>query len=394
MAEVFKAKSYTDTGFEKVVALKRLLPSFSEDEAFVQMFLQEARIAARLRHESICPLYELGQVEQDYYLTMEFIYGHDLRATLKALKRKDETMNPWICAFIAQRVATALEYAWTAIDDDGKPLHLVHRDISPQNIMVGFDGSVHVIDFGIAKIANSSVQTAAGVLKGKYAYMSPEHAGSLPLDRRSDIWSLGVVLYEQLSGKRLFIGGSVADTLDQVLSRDIPVLEDVPAPLRQVVERMLNRDLDERYQTHAEVAAALQTALRCAPSTVSEQQVSHWMSTLFPLDKRLEMDLTEQDVRLVFSAEERGEDTTDVQSDISSATRIFLADKTGQADYRLVLEQLMATGRVKTVAMESTKEEAVSSTANQLIEPINDSNANDLLIAVMILMALYGWLLF
>jgi hypothetical protein len=118
------------------------------------------------------------------------------------------------------------------------------------------------------------------------------------------------------------------------------------------------------------------------------------MSTLFPLDKRLEMDLTEQDVRLVFSAEERGEDTTDVQSDISSATRIFLADKTGQADYRLVLEQLMATGRVKTVAMESTKEEAVSSTANQLIEPINDSNANDLLIAVMILMALYGWLLF
>ena len=124
MAEVFKAKSYTESGFEKIVALKRLLPSYSEDQAFVQMFLQEARIAARLRHESICPLYELGQVEGDYYLTMEFIYGHDLRATLKALKRKRETMDPWICAFIALRVAQALEYAWTALDDDGEPLHL------------------------------------------------------------------------------------------------------------------------------------------------------------------------------------------------------------------------------------------------------------------------------
>ena len=394
MAEVFKAKSYTDTGFEKVVALKRLLPSFSQDEAFVQMFLQEARIAARLRHESICPLYELGQVEQDYYLTMEFIYGHDLRATLKALKRQDEAMDPWICAFIAQQVATALEYAWTALDDDGQPLRLVHRDISPQNIMVGFDGSVRVIDFGIAKIANSSVQTAAGVLKGKYAYMSPEHAGSLPLDRRSDIWSLGVVLYEQLSGKRLFIGGSVADTLDQVLSRDIPVLENVPTPLRQVVERMLNRELDERYQTHAEVANALQTVLRCAPITITDQHVSHWMETLFPLDKRLEMDLTEQDVRLVFSAEERGEDTTDVQSDISSATRIFLTDQTGQADYRLVLEQLLATGRVETVASESNEKKPVEATANLVVEPLNNSAGNDLFTAVVVLTFLYLWLLF
>ena len=393
MAEVFKAKSYTESGFEKIVALKRLLPSYSEDQAFVQMFLQEARIAAQLRHESICPLYELGQVEKDYYLTMEFIYGHDLRATLKALKRKRETMDPWICAFIALRVAEALEYAWTALDDDGHPLHLVHRDISPQNIMVGFDGSVRVIDFGIAKIANSRVQTAAGVLKGKYAYMSPEHAGSKPLDRRSDIWSLGVVMYEQLSGRRLFIGGSVADTIDQVLSQDIPRLDNVPEALRTVIDRMLCRDLERRYQTHSEVADALNAALRSAPQAVNEQRLCSWMGHLFPLDKRLEMDLTENDVRLVFSAEERGEDTTDVQSDISSATRIFLADETGQADYRAVLEQLLAAGRVATSAGASVVPDAPETPQSET-QMNQEYFGRELLLSACVTFILLVWLLF
>ncbi len=395
MAEVFKAKSYTDAGFEKVVALKRLLPSYSQNEAFVQMFLQEARIAAQLRHRAICPLYELGQVDNDYYLTMEFIYGHDLRAALKNLKRGNEVMDPWICAFISAHVAEALDYAWTATDTEGRPFELVHRDISPQNIMVGFDGSVRVIDFGIAKIANSSVQTAAGVLKGKYAYMSPEHAGSHPVDRRSDIWSLGVVMYEQLSGKRLFSGGSIADTLDQVLSRKIPDLSTSPASIRQIVNRMLTRDPAERFQTHTELATALRSALAHAPVSVDASELSVWMDRLFPLDKRMEMDLTEQDVRVVISAEERGEDTTDVQSDISSATRIYLADETGQADYRAVLEQLLAAGRVETVEPPDLSASQSSPPDNPDMTHSEDATfARDVVFAAVIVLALVVWLAF
>ena len=349
MAEVFKAKSFNDFGFEKVVALKRLLPSVAQKEGFVDMLIQEAKIVARLQHRNICRIYELGLVDEAYYLTMEFIYGHDLRQAFKALKERDQVMEPYLAAWLGQRVTDGLNTAYSALDEQGRCLELVHRDISPQNIMIGFDGLVMVIDFGIAKVANATVQTAAGVLKGKYGYMSPEHASRVPLDARSDIWSLGVVLHELLSGRRLFIGDSMADTVDQVLHADVPRLENVPEELADIVARMLNRDLAARFGNHHDVLVALQAFSAKGPHPTTHRDVMAWMDDLFPSDKRVEADLTDEEFRLIFAAEERGEETTDMRTDVSSATQIFVMDETGQADYREVLQALMDRGRVHTV---------------------------------------------
>jgi serine/threonine protein kinase len=348
MAEVFKAKSYNDAGFEKVVALKRLLPAAAEKPGFVEMLIQEAQIASGLVHPNICPIYELGKVGDAYYLTMEFIYGHDLRQCLQALKMRDEMMDPWLGAWLALQASAALDYAWAEAKRDGEVLQLVHRDVSPQNVMIGFDGRVKVIDFGIAKFSKSTVQTAAGVLKGKYAYMSPEHAHRCELDARADVWSLGIVMHELLSARRLFVGSSMADTIDQVLHREIPRLDHVPEALADIIDKMLQRDLSKRYADHGEAHAALATFLAGAPGPITGHDVVKWMDTLFPHDKRIESDLTEQEVRLIFSAEERGEETTDMRTDVSQATQIFLMDETGQADYREVLQALIESGRVHT----------------------------------------------
>ena len=348
MAEVFKAKSYNDSGFEKVVALKRLLPSVAENDDFVAMFLQEAKIASRLDQENICRIYELGKVGTDYYLTMEFIYGHDLRQVLRGLKKQAVSADPWITAWVGAQAAEGLDYAYRQPGESGRPHQTVHRDISPQNVMIGFDGRVKIIDFGIAKAADATIQTAAGVLKGKYAYMSPEHASRQPLDARSDIWSLGVVLHELLSGRRLFVGSSMADTVDQVLHLEVPPLVGLPDGLAPIVARMLDRDIDSRYPDHGAVITDLHAFLATAPHPVNTRLVVRWMDSLFPEQERYEADLTDADVRLIMSAEERGEETTDMRTDVSEATQIFVMDETGQADYRAVLEQLLAQGRVHT----------------------------------------------
>lgn len=375
MAEVFKAKQFSDNafhkdGFYKVVALKRILPGALERERFVDMFVQEARIAARLDHPNIGRLYELG-CELDgalgtipavganpavdpatgrLYLTMEFIYGHDLREVLKRLRARGEAMDSWVLARLGAAIASALDHAWNREGEDGEPLRLVHRDVSPQNIMVGFDGVPKLIDFGIAKVQNASVQTAAGVLKGKYAYMSPEHARAKPLDCRADIWSLGVVLYELLTGRRLFAGATVGETVEAILTFQIPSLETDPPGLGQIVAKMLSRDPDARFATHDGVRRALAAIADSAPGgheATSPEAIAAWMERLFPDTPSFESDLTEADVRLVMSAEERGEETTDVHSDVGSATRIFLADSTGQAEYRAVLAALLSRGKLE-----------------------------------------------
>ncbi len=346
MAEVYKAKSYGEHGFEKVVALKRILPSVAESERFVEMFVQEARVAACLDHPNVCRIFELGREGDSYYITMEFIYGHDLREVMRRQKATGRPMDPWTAAAIVADVASALDHAWQRDDGTGSALQLVHRDVSPQNIMISFGGVVKLIDFGIAKVPGGS-QTAGGVLKGKYPYMSPEHADSRPLDARADIWSLGVVFHELLSGRRLFAGVSVPDTIEQVLTLPIPPLEGAPPELVAIIERMLERDLEKRFESHADVLAALDAALRAAPLRPG---LSALMDGWFPEAQRLESDLSESDVRLVLSAEERGEETTDIRSDIGNATQIFLADSTGQGNYRAVLEALLAGGRLSSSA--------------------------------------------
>jgi len=342
MAEVFKANSYMDGKLEKVVALKRLLPNMAENQSFIEMFLQEAKLASRLNHPNICRLYELGKEGGSFYLTMEYVYGRDLRTVLKALKKQKTQILPRIAAWIGLQVALGLTYAYHREDENAAPMHIVHRDISPQNVMIGFDGSVKIIDFGIAKAANTTVQTDVGILKGKYSYMSPEHAEREPLDARSDIWSLGVVLHELLNAKRLFIGDSMADTIDQVLHRPIPPLDSIPDALANSVMRMLERNRDRRFANHQQVVVALEETLATENSPVTSAEIAQWMTTIFPNAAMEEEDLADHELhRLLVSAEERGVETTDMCGEITSATEIYVADTTTQADYRAALERFM-----------------------------------------------------
>ena len=214
MAEVFKAKAFGVEGFERLLAVKRILPNIAEDEEFITMFIDEAKIAVQLNHANICQIFDLGKVEDSYFIALEFVHGKDVRAIFDRCKQKPvdgQTAMPIAQAcFIVMKACEGLDYAHNKRDGQGREMTLVHRDVSPQNILISYEGEVKLIDFGIAKAAGKMSKTQQGILKGKFGYMSPEQVRGLPLDRRSDVFSLGIVLYEMVAGKRPFDGVSVA----------------------------------------------------------------------------------------------------------------------------------------------------------------------------------------
>ena len=185
MAEVFKAKSFGVEGFEKILAIKRILPSMAEDADFIEMFIDEAKICGQLNHANICQIFELGRVDDSHFIAMEYVWGKDLLQIQNRFRKLRQTMKPEMAAFIAAKMCEGLDYAHKKKDAAGRPLGIIHRDISPQNILVSYDGELKIIDFGIAKAASRSSKTQAGVLKGKFGYMCPEQVRGLPLDRRS-----------------------------------------------------------------------------------------------------------------------------------------------------------------------------------------------------------------
>ena len=214
MAEVFKAKSFGVQGFEKIIAIKRILPSLGRDEDFITMFIDEAKIAGQLAHANIGQIHELGQVDGAHFIAMEYIWGRDLLQLQNRFKKRGKRISMSAASFIVMKVCEGLHYAHKKRDVLGVPMEIVHRDCSPQNIVISFEGEVKLIDFGIARAASRSSRTNAGVLKGKFGYMSPEQVRGLPLDRRSDIFSLGIILFEVLTGRRLFDGESDFSTLE------------------------------------------------------------------------------------------------------------------------------------------------------------------------------------
>ncbi|PWT87509.1 MAG: hypothetical protein C5B54_12240, partial [Acidobacteria bacterium] len=204
MAELFKAKRKGVEGFEKILAIKRILPHMSDNEDFVTMFIDEAKLAAQLTHHNICQIFDLGKIETSYYIAMEYVHGKDLRAVMKASRQKDKPIPIELAVLITSKISSALDYAHRKRDANGQPLNLVHRDVSPQNILISYEGDVKLVDFGIAKAATKVHVTQHGALKGKLLYMSPEQAWGKSVDRRTDIFSLAVVLYEMLAGRPLF----------------------------------------------------------------------------------------------------------------------------------------------------------------------------------------------
>lgn len=251
MGQVYLARAAGEGGFEKLLVLKRILPHLVEDEEFFTMFFDEARLSARLNHPNVVQLFDLGEVDGQYYVAMEYVPGDDLRRMQKQAKSKGlELPLGAICRIIAD-AAAGLDYAHKAKDAQGQPLGIVHRDVSPQNILVGFDGAVKLIDFGVAKAVGRSQQTATGVLKGKYAFMSPEQANGLELDHRSDVFALGIVLWESLTGQRLFKGENDTATMRLVRECQVELPSTInpalPKSIDKLVLRALQKAPNDRY---------------------------------------------------------------------------------------------------------------------------------------------------
>src|SRR5215467_2107216 len=248
MAELFLAIQKSVAGFEKLIVIKRILPSMNQDKAFIEMLLQEARIAATLSHANIVQIFDVGQVEGSYFIAMEHVHGEDLRSIVRQMKKKGIHEFPLEHALtIVQGMCAGLAYAHEKRDLDGTPLNIVHRDISPQNVVVTFTGDVKIVDFGIAKSDSKIVEeTKSGRLKGKVPYMSPEQARGEHIDWRSDIFSTGVMLFELTTGKRLFKGASEFETLKLICERDYPypsmVRAGYPPDLELIVMKALTKD--------------------------------------------------------------------------------------------------------------------------------------------------------
>ncbi|MFP2902792.1 serine/threonine protein kinase, partial [Corallococcus sp. 4LFB] len=292
MAEVWLARQTGIEGFQKELVVKRILPHLAEDREFVEMFKNEALIAARFNHPNIAQVYEFGEANGTYYIAMEFIHGEDLGRVM----RKASGMNQWIARPLAIRiVASACEglyYAHSRTDDRGQPLNVVHRDISPQNILISFDGSVKLVDFGIAKAADQASMTKSGAIKGKFAYMAPEQAAGKHLDRRADIFAIGLVLYEMLTGHRPLKKDSELATLQAAMECSIPSpseVADVPRDMDHVVMRALAKSADDRYDNAREFQTALEELLVNERWLVTSGQISELMKTLFAdrLDEEL-----------------------------------------------------------------------------------------------------------
>ena len=286
MAEVFKAKTFGVEGFERLVAVKRILPNIAEDEEFIAMFIDEAKIAVQLQHANIAQIFDLGKVEGSFFIALEYVLGRDLRATFDRLRQRGEVMPFAQACFIVMQVCEGLDYAHNKRDAQGHELHLVHRDISPQNVLIGFEGEIKLIDFGIAKAAGKASKTQAGILKGKFGYMSPEQVRGLPIDRRSDIFSVGIVLYELLTGERLFMGESDFSTLEKV--RNVEILppssynKDIPTELERIVLKVLAKDPEDRYQNAIDLHDDLQAFLFTKGELFSRKDLAAWMKRMFP----------------------------------------------------------------------------------------------------------------
>jgi eukaryotic-like serine/threonine-protein kinase len=264
MAEVWAAQLLAAGGFCKSMVIKRVLPELAENPSFLRMLMTEARVAARLSHTNICSVFELGEVEGEYYIAMEYLRG----APLTHVLRDGGALTPAIAVSIVGQACDGLHYAHEQKDGNGNLLGLVHRDVSPHNLFVTVDGIVKVLDFGIAKVDDgSSERTEAGKVKGKLAYMSPEQLAADQLDRRSDVWSLGVVLWELLTGRRLFSGGP-AQTVDAIRNARVPALAsagvDLPK-LDEVLARAICRR-EWRYASAAELRKAIVEALPVPPA--------------------------------------------------------------------------------------------------------------------------------
>ncbi len=288
MATVYLARLSGAGGFQRFVAIKRLHPHLANDQDFIQMFLDEARLAARLHHPNVVPIVEIGESPEGYYLVMEYIEGDTLARLLARSVQAGKSLPAKAGIRILLDTLAGLHAAHELLDDDGKPLKIVHRDVSPQNILVSVDGSARITDFGVARAASRLSTTRTGQLKGKLAYMAPEQARGKDVDRRADIFAMGIVVWETLAQRRLFKGEGEADTLNRVLYEPIPLLRSanpmMPQQLEELCSKALERDPDKRFDTCLDFAEALEKVARSVGVHGSHKDVQSQLTAVMGTD--------------------------------------------------------------------------------------------------------------
>jgi serine/threonine protein kinase len=281
MAEVWKARMRGVEGFQKTVAIKKILPHMTDNSEFVGMFIDEAKLAAQLSHPNIVHIYDLGKIGRDYYIAMEYVEGKDLRSLMNAGRRKGVRMPLALALFIAARLASALDYAHRKRDFDEREMGLVHRDVSPQNVLLSLEGDVKLCDFGIAKAVSKAGQTQMGALKGKLQYMSPEQAWGRPIDARSDLFSLGAVLYEMLTGERLFTGDTEIGVLESVRQGQIRSTRQsdpsIPVEVDEIVARALAYDPQSRFASAGEMKQRIESVLHTLGLAPDPTDLAAWV---------------------------------------------------------------------------------------------------------------------
>ena len=261
MAELFRAKLTGAQGFEKLIAIKRILPNLSGEENLLAAFIDEAKLAALLHHENIIQIYDFGSMDDQYFIAMEYLFGKDLRAISRTVRKKDQELGLENILYIICRICAGLDYSHNLKDLQGKALSIIHRDINPQNILITYEGQVKIIDFGIAKAASHNTKTRENLIKGKLAYMSPEQANGQAIDHRSDIFSTGIILYELLADRRMFQGETMhVLSLVREAQYDPPeeVIPNLPPKLNAILRRALAKDPDERFRYAGEMLADIE----------------------------------------------------------------------------------------------------------------------------------------
>ena len=288
MAQVHRAEVNSNEGFHRPVALKRMLPHVASDLEMVQAFVREAHLASHLRHANVAQTYELGKVGETYFIAMELVEGRDLREVLKHAAGTTGPMPVSVALNILNQLCDALDYAHNLCDDTGRPLGIIHRDVSPSNLIVAEGGVLKLIDFGIAKAAGAGMQTQSGVVKGKFAYMAPEYIAGR-IDARADLFGVGVIAWELLTNRPLFGGRDDIDTLERV--RTMPIKPpshhnpDVPHEVDDIVMTALARDPDQRWQHATALRTAMTTVTQRLGMVITNAQVLEWVEWAFDLTK-------------------------------------------------------------------------------------------------------------
>lgn len=285
MAQLYRAKIIGVEGFEKFIAIKQILPHLAHEEELITSFIDEAKLAALLNHQNIVQIYDFGSMENSYFITMEYLFGKDLRAVNAKAKEKGSPVSLENALYLVSKVCAGLDYAHKLKDFQGKSLNIIHRDISPQNVFLTYEGDVKIVDFGIAKAASQSTITQVGMIKGKVAYMSPEQAAGKSIDHRSDIFATGILLYELVAGRRMFQGDDTLQILSKVREAEFTPLGTLkgglPEKLYDIVARALAKEPGDRYQTCADMQADIEECIFRLNLRPSGRSMAEYLKSLF-----------------------------------------------------------------------------------------------------------------